>query len=370
MTAVRRLLLTTDAVGGVWTYSLELAQALERLGVETVLGVLGPPPSDEQCAEASGSRILVTGLPLDWTASRAAEVNGAARGLARLAKDEGVDLVQLHSAALAAETDFPVPVVAVQHSCVATWWNSVREGPLPSDFRWRRDLVEAGLNTATAIVAPTAAFAEQTARTYRLSRPVEAVHNGRTPLAVGHDDGGRFVLTVGRLWDEGKNVRTLDAAAAMLDVPVEAVGTLAGPGGSVVRFDHLLTPENLPPQALAERLGARPVFASAALYEPFGLSVLEAAQAGCALVLSDIPTFRELWEGAALFVPARDASGFAVAIERLFDDPAERDRLGEAAQARADRYSPAAMAEQMLAIYERVRTAQETSAPALEAGIA
>ena len=41
-----------------------------------------------------------------------------------------------------------------------------------------------------------------------------------------------------------------------------------------------------------------------ALYEPFGLAVLEAAQAGCALVLSDIPTFRELWDGAALFVAA------------------------------------------------------------------
>ena len=44
------------------------------------------------------------------------------------------------------------------------------------------------------------------------------------------------------------------------------------------------------------------VFVSPALYEPFGLAVLEAAQAGCALVLSDIPTFRELWDGVALFV--------------------------------------------------------------------
>jgi hypothetical protein len=35
--------------------------------------------------------------------------------------------------------------------------------------------------------------------------------------------------------------------------------------------------------------------------EPFGLAVLEAAQAGCPLVLSDLPGFRELWDGAALF---------------------------------------------------------------------
>ena len=44
-----------------------------------------------------------------------------------------------------------------------------------------------------------------------------------------------------------------------------------------------------------------------ARYEPFGLAVLEAAQAGMRLVLSDIPSFRELWDGAATFVASRRA---------------------------------------------------------------
>ena len=34
-----RLLLVSDAVGGVWIYSLELARALRPLGVETVLAL-------------------------------------------------------------------------------------------------------------------------------------------------------------------------------------------------------------------------------------------------------------------------------------------------------------------------------------------
>ena len=33
------------------------------------------------------------------------------------------------------------------------------------------------------------------------------------------------------------------------------------------------------------------IFFSPALYEPFGLGVLEAAARGCALVLADIPSF-------------------------------------------------------------------------------
>ena len=37
-----RLLLVTDAVGGVWVYSVELARALKPMGIEVVVAVTGP----------------------------------------------------------------------------------------------------------------------------------------------------------------------------------------------------------------------------------------------------------------------------------------------------------------------------------------
>lgn len=366
MSRVRRILLATDAVGGVWTYSVELSSALHELGVETVLAVMGPSPRDDQLAEARHARVIDTGLPLDWIADHPDAIRSAGRALADLAHREGVDLIQLHSAALAADVRFDVPVVAVQHSCVSTWWQSVRGGALPPDFRWRRDLIELGLNSANAIVAPTAAFAAQTARVYRLYRPVHAVHNGRAPLPLSRRSRSDLVFTVGRLWDDGKNVRVLDEAAALLDVPVEAIGPLTGPNGTHVRFDHLVTSGPLPPQAIAERLRGRPVYVAPALYEPFGLSALEAAQAGCALILSDIPTFRELWDGAALFVDPSDSGGFAAAIGELLRDPDKRERLGHAAQARALRYTPRAMAKRMLAIYEHLLPIEAMPAAAMQ----
>ena len=262
--------------------------------------------------------------------------------------------MQVCSAGLIADVQFDRPVVAVQHSCVATWWLNVRSGPLPEDFRWRRDCVEDGLNRAAAVVAPTAAFAAQTIRAYGIGRPILSVHNGRDPIPLTGRSRSDFVLTVGRLWDEGKNVRVLDEAAACIDVPVEAIGGLEGPDGSRISFDHLQAPGSLAPAAIATRLSARPIFASAALYEPFGLSALEAAQAGCALVLSDIPTFRELWSGSAIFVSPRDPAAYVEAIESLIADPERRQRMGQAAQLRALDYTPAAMARQMSAIYEQV----------------
>jgi glycosyltransferase involved in cell wall biosynthesis len=357
-----KLLLATDAVGGVWTYSTELARALSGRGVETVLASLGLSPDREQLAGAEGLRIVDTGLPLDWLAQSPDEITRAAEALSRLAQDERADIVQVPSAAYAADAIFGCPVVAVQHSCLASWWSAVRCGPAAHDFLWRGELVGRGLRKADAVVAPTAAFAAETVRVYELGRPVHAVHNGRTPIALPRRTRADFVLTVGRLWDDGKNARTLDEAAALIDVPVEAVGPVHGPNGTRASFANLRTPGPLHGPAIAERLAARPIFASAALYEPFGLSVVEAAQAGCALVLSDIPTFRELWDGAATFIWPTDADAFADAISGLLRDTEARARLGRAAQLRALDYTPEAMARRMLRIYEQVIPADSTTA--------
>ena len=349
----RRVLLTADAVGGVWTYALDLAGGLGAHGAGTTLAVLGPAPAADQAEAARavpGLRLLPTGLPLDWLAETPEQVEAAGAALAAMAAETGADVVHLHSPALAAGARFPAPVVASCHSCVGTWWEAVREGPPPSDFAWRTRLVARGCASADALVAPTAAFAAATARFYGLAEAPVAIHNGRRPSPLAARGPAPFAFTAGRLWDEGKNLRALDRAAARLagSVPVLAAGPTESPGGARIALDHIQTLGRLGEGDVARRLAERPVFVSAALYEPFGLAVLEAAQAGCALVLSDIPTFRELWDGAAEFVPAADDRAIAAAIERAARD---RDRLGAAVRARAGRYTVEAMAARTAAVY-------------------
>lgn len=356
---VRRLLLVTDAVGGVWVYSLELARALRPLGVETVLAVMGPSPSDKQREDAAGFRLIDTGLPLEWLDTNADEVRRTGQRIAALARSEEVDLVQTSSAALLADCEFDCPTIAVQHSCVASWWAAVRGTRLPHEFAWRRDLVQQGLERADAVVAPSLAFAAETTRIYGVT--TATVHNGRTPLWTRDIPQGDFVFTAGRLWDQGKNVATLDAAAARVDAPFRAAGTTYGPNGASVELQNIDALGPLSETRLGGLYSARPIYASAALFEPFGLSVLEAAQAGCALVLSDIATHRELWGGAAIFVPARDDRAFAAAIEDLLADRDEREQLGQLARARAAHYTPERMARGMAEIYARVAMASAGS---------
>ncbi|HEX8167436.1 MAG TPA: glycosyltransferase family 4 protein [Beijerinckiaceae bacterium] len=352
------LLMTADAVGGVWQYATDLARALAEHGVETTLAVLGPTPSAEALAEAASipsARILVTGLPLDWTAESPGEIVEAGRAVAELAREVRADIVHLNSPALAADARFPAPVVGVCHSCLATWWQAVRSGPLPADFAWRTALLSRGYRAADALTAPTAAFARMTAAAYGIPEPF-VVRNGRRPSPRPEASAAPadLVFTAGRLWDEGKNLLALDRAAARLTVPVVAAGPLMGPNGAAVALPHLRTLGRLSDKEVRGWLARLPAFVSVPRYEPFGLAVLEAAQAGCALVLSDIPTLRELWDGAALFVDPQDDRAIADAIASLIAEPTQRAALGAAAEKRAGQYTVEAAAKGMMAIYERL----------------
>jgi glycosyltransferase involved in cell wall biosynthesis len=108
---------------------------------------------------------------------------------------------------------------------------------------------------------------------------------------------------------------------------------------------------------MAREMAEASIYALPARYEPFGLSVLEAALSGCALVLGDIPSLREIWGPAALYVPPDDHAALRTALRRLIDDPAERTGLGAAARSRGLHFSTPRMTEAYLAAYAMLQPA-------------
>ncbi|WP_230530189.1 glycosyltransferase family 4 protein [Microvirga roseola] len=361
-----RVLMTADAVGGVWQYALDLAEGLRLQGVETILAVLGPTPSEDQreTAQKAGIELLLTSLPLDWTADAPHEVEEAGRVIARIARDPAPDIVHLNNPALAASAAFEVPVVAVCHSCVATWWQAVRGGPLPDEFVWRTDLLRRGYERADRLLAPTAAFARLTAQSYDLKEIPVVVRNGRRISQIERRASSQpFAFTAGRLWDEGKNLACLDRAASRIAIPVLAAGPLQGPNRVSAAAHHVRALGRLSDAEVARYLAEGPVFVSTARYEPFGLAVLEAAQAGCALILSDIPTLRELWEDAAVFVQPDDDQALAGEIQRLAQESEARRALGEAAALRARTYSVEAMSAGVLSAYRALLPSRTDRSP-------
>lgn len=342
----RRVMMTTDAVGGVWRYSMDMARGLRERGWTVRLAVLGPSPNPAQRLETP-VELIETGLQLDWTAESPRELEYIAADLAQLAS--GSEVVLLHAPALIGDAEWLVPVVTVVHSCVATWWRAVRDGPLPSNLAWRAEATRAGLSHAAVAIAPSRALADALQEVYGAAGLI-VVPNGRAPNLAPAAADRRGVLTAGRLWDEGKGVAFLDHVAGRLGMSFAAAGSIRAPDGAGIVLRHLRLLGVLDEPAMAATLADARVFASAARYEPFGLAVLEAAQAGCALVLSDIPSFRELWDGAAMFVALGDEEGWISALTAAHADPA----LGEAARTRAAGYTADAMVDATASILARL----------------
>ena len=347
MAGLNRVLLTAEATAGLWRYSLELARGLVRAGVEPVLAVLGPPPPAEMAAQASGIaglRVIATGLPGEAAAEMEGDLRASGAALAGLASRIAADTVHLHTLALAAEVPWSMPVVAVAHADVGTWWRAVHGGAPPEHLAWRSAAVARGLAEADAVVAPSRGFARALGRVYRPGRTIAVVPYGCARAIVPPCRRRPAVLAAARLWDDGKNIGVLDRAAGQLDAPVFAAGRVDG----AARFARLTCLGPLSAPALALRMAEASVFAAPSRYAPFGLAVLEAAQAGMALALADTAIFRELWEGAALFFHPDDAGALADVLNRLLAQP---EAAAARAHRQAERYSAAAMVAATLALH-------------------
>jgi len=87
---------------------------------------------------------------------------------------------------------------------------------------------------------------------------------------------------------------------------------------------------------IAACLEAMDVFVLPSLAESHSISLLEAMRAAKAIIATDVGgnTESARHEQEALIVPPADGTALAAALERLFDDPALRERLGQRARAR------------------------------------
>ncbi len=366
------VLMSTDAVGGVFSHTVTLGQALRRRGIDISIAVLGPPPTRGQldALRALAPR-AVQQLPsrLEWMQEPWADLARCSRELLEMELQLRPDVIHAGSY-FCGSVGFQAPVLIVAHSDVVSWWWSVHGGEPPSAWERYRRLVRDGLRGAAAVVAPSGTMLAGLHSHYgTLPKRALVIHNGSRPGGA-HTRREDFVLAAGRVWDPAKNLRALVEVAPRLQRPVLIAGELRDPEGAQAaaaarghsggaRLLGQLVPADL--AALRRRAG---VFAAPARYEPFGLSILEAAGDRCALVLGDIPSLRELWDGCAEFVAPDDREALAFALRALLRREARAARLAERAAARASRLSVGRMAQSYSDLYRQLIGAERGVAAA------
>jgi len=349
------VLMTADAVGGVWSYAMTLCAALPEF--RFVLAVMGPEPSPTQRADAKRlANVVVETMPyrLEWMEGAGADLPASRQWLATLARRYSADLIHVNGYAHASIA-VVCPALIVAHSDVLSWWQAVHREAAPPEWNWYRDEVAAGLAAADRIAMPTRAVLDDLAANYGVARDdALAIPNGIDLAAYRPAAKRRVVMAAGRLWDAAKNLALLDEVAAGLPWPVEIAGPAANPEGGTVSFAAAQPLGVLCPAEMAVRLGHAAIFAAPARYEPFGLGILEAAASGCALVLGDIPSLRENWEDAAVFVVPDDPGGWRTALCDLIEDESNRELWAVAAQRRARGFSQEVMAARYAALYHEM----------------
>lgn len=365
----RRILMTADAVGGVWSYALTLATALDRRGIETVLAVMGPRPSAAQrrhAAEIQSLTLVESDFRLEWMNDPGRDLHRAGVWLLSLESRYEPDVVHINGYTHGA-VPWSAPCLVVAHSCVASWWAAVRGGTPPTHWNDYAVRVRRGLAAAGLVIAPTAAFLTEIARRYGRRHSVRVIPNGCAPGLFAPDIKQPFILAAGRLWDEAKNIPTLDRIASRLPWPIYVAGDDASPDGRIIACSNLDRLGVLSRDDLAAVMRRATIFVAPARYEPFGLAILEAALSGCALVLSDLPTLRELWDGAAIFTQLDDDEAMAKTLESLCRDPDQVAVLRRRALVRARRFTAERMAEGYITAYRDLQMMTNRAAPLLRA---
>jgi len=361
---VKRVLITTDNLGGVWNYTLSLVRALAEYEFAVcVMGAALSVSQREEIATLENARLFHCACKLEWMDDPWQEVDAAGEWLLKIAANFRPEIIHLNGYSHAA-LQWNAPVIVVAHSCVLSWWRAVKHENAPARFAEYKRRVVAGLDATDLVVAPSRAMLDSLSDNYDAHFTGRVIYNGSDRPLFAAAEKKPLVLGAGRIWDEAKNLCALDSVAPCVAWPVEIAGDLSAPGGKCAELRHARALGKLTAAQLASAMSTASIFAAPALYEPFGLSILEAALSGCALVLGDIPSLRELWNESALFVDPADPGELTRALNQLIDNGELRHEFSTRARQRALTFSMRRTAGEYRDTYSRCAAAAKAKVAA------
>ena len=330
--------MTADTIGGVWTYCVDLIKCLAQDNVHFHLMTSGKRINSSQwidLKELSNVTVYETDHKLEWMSDPWKDIDDSGRLLMRLEKLIKPDIIHLNSFSYAS-LPFAAPTLVVAHSDVFSWWNAVKTTKPGSDWSEYFSRVQQGLKNADYIVAPSHAALRDTFNVYGQFAKGKVVYNGRDKMMFSARGKNQQLMCAGRLWDEAKNLQIVLKASRDIKAGIKIAGELPGgiePNESITFLGRLDATE------MASELSTALIYVAPAKYEPFGLSILEAAFCGCVLVLGDIPSLREIWQESAIYINTNDAANLASTCNKLLNDPILTEKYSHRAQERARLFS-------------------------------
>ena len=350
-----------DEPGGVQAHVLDLAQTLIARGHE--VRVLGPASEDTQLPDFVTRGGPAVAVPYNGSVARLSLGPHMRRVTRQFIALGEFDVLHVHepnatSFSLAALRYADGPIVATYHASAAS--SVALKAALP--------ILRANLEKISGGIAVS-----------EMARRWQVEQVGTDPVVIPNGvDTSRFAAHCGEPNDSREVeivfLGRLDEPRKGLEVLLAGVGKLKSPEGSLrvtvmgdgaershpgVEFMGRVTEEEK-----ARVLGRADIYVAPNTGgESFGIVLVEAMAAGCAVVASDLEAFAAVVDAqsdtpAGLLFPIGDADGLARQVQLLIDDPRTRNTLITAGKRRAALYDWERVASQVLAVYETVATGQ------------
>ena len=317
-----------------------------------------PGPVDAELARGARVSTHVAGGSGTWWEQRA---------LPRLVRQSDADV--LFAPGYTAPLFCPAPMVVAIHD--------VSFAAHPEWFSWREGLRR---RTVTRLAAMRAARVltisefskDEIARRLGIEAgKIDVIHPGRSDLRVerAQQDSAPTILHVGSLFNRRHIPELIEGFARLArrraDVRLEIVGEnrtsprieLDRHAAATGAGDRIALRSYLPDGQLAALYGRASAFVLLSEYEGFGLTPLEALNAGIPIVLLETPVAREIYGAAALYIERPESALIEAALERILDDNVERARILAAARDTLARYSWHTCAKQVLDVLIQCRRA-------------
>lgn len=336
-----RILMTTDTRSEVWSYSLELTEALNRKGHQVTLAVLGRSLNRQQRNQLRRlPRVEVFENP--HLLDRMNDAKATGQWLLHLERQTQPNLIHLNGYAYAT-LPWQAPKVVVAPICPASRSKPGQARLWPA----YREYVKQSLQAADLVLAPTQTMLATLEESYGPLHQSQVVPVGHNPYPIHVTKKRSYVLTTSQGWDDHQMLLTLERVAPRLPWPIYSIGNKQVRGvENPLQWINTVGPVSAKKRRAWFSHAA--IYALPTRYEPFGLATLEAAQAGCALILGDIPNLREMWGDAALYVPPDDPQALEVALVLLMADSNYRKLMAKRAYTHAQKFTSEQMAEQYL----------------------
>ncbi|MCF4006521.1 glycosyltransferase family 4 protein [Corynebacterium uropygiale] len=345
-----------DEPGGVQAHILDLARHLRQRGhVVRVIGPCSPETEVPSFVQRGGRSIPI---PYNGSVARLAFGPRVFRRMRTFIADGQFDILHIHepnspSFSMAALKVATGPLVATYHASsersmilriflpiLKPYLEKIRGGIAVSEMARRWQVEQLGGDPVLIPNGVETAVYEQAWRRHR------------------HDEPGPVhIAFLGRLDEQRKGLDVLHSAVPQLGRSVRVSVMGAGSPRSVEGVDFL---GRVSEEEKADVLGSADIYVAPNLGgESFGIVLVEAMAAGCAVVASDLPAFRAVCdadaeEPAGRLFPTGSVEGLVEALRELIDDPARRRRLVDAGRRRAALYDWAHVTDRVIRIYDTV----------------